>query len=192
MIHANLHRLAQIGEWRNGVLTPLYGHTVTRYTPTPMYLIALKLASVIPSRAMAYLYATAFPGDIVKLGCTERHKMRALDGQTYYVQKLEVLGLWHVTNARLAEWKAHLACLEWHVRNELYRVPTHWLDLEHPIVTKISTILGKPLQLAEDVGAIPDNLKWPCTCIDWDQAARELKYDYTSADFDGVTYYYRS
>ena len=32
---------------------------------------------------------------------------------------------------------------------------------------------------------------WPLTCIDWEQAARELQYDYTGADFDGVTYYYR-
>ena len=34
--------------------------------------------------------------------------------------------------------------------------------------------------------------QWPFSCIDWEQAARELQHDYTGADFDGVTYYYRA
>ncbi len=46
-------------------------------------------------------------------------------------------------------------------------------------------------ELAEDCGMIPANLAWPCTCIDWDQAARELQMDYTAVDFDGVTYWVR-
>jgi len=47
-------------------------------------------------------------------------------------------------------------------------------------------------ELAEDIGAIPKDSKWPCTCIDWEQAAEELKQDYTSVDFNGVTYYMRA
>ena len=47
-------------------------------------------------------------------------------------------------------------------------------------------------QLADDIGAIDRNAGWPCTCIDWDQAARELQMDYTAVDFDGVTYWIRS
>jgi hypothetical protein len=47
------------------------------------------------------------------------------------------------------------------------------------------------MELAEDIGAIDSNASWPNTCIDWDQAARELQYDYTSVDFDGVTYWIR-
>lgn len=47
-------------------------------------------------------------------------------------------------------------------------------------------------QLAEDCGMVPDDLKWPLTCIDWERAARELRYDYSAADFDGVTYLIRS
>lgn len=47
------------------------------------------------------------------------------------------------------------------------------------------------MELAEDCGMIPDNAKWPCTCIDWEQAARELRQDYSSVEFDGVTYWYR-
>lgn len=46
-------------------------------------------------------------------------------------------------------------------------------------------------ELAEDIGAIPDDVRWPMTCIDWDQAARELQQDYTAVDFDGVTYWVR-
>jgi hypothetical protein len=32
---------------------------------------------------------------------------------------------------------------------------------------------------------------WPNNCIDWDRAVRELKYDYSSIEFDGVTYWVR-
>ena len=46
-------------------------------------------------------------------------------------------------------------------------------------------------ELAEDIGAIPAGLGWPCTCIDWDQAARELQMDYTAVEFDGITYWVR-
>lgn len=46
-------------------------------------------------------------------------------------------------------------------------------------------------ELAEEIDAIPDNLSWPCSCIDWEQAARELQMDYTAVDFDGVTYWVR-
>ena len=34
-------------------------------------------------------------------------------------------------------------------------------------------------------------MPWPNTCIDWDQAAGELKMDYSAVDFDGVTYWIR-
>lgn len=47
-------------------------------------------------------------------------------------------------------------------------------------------------ELADDCGMVPKDLAWPCTCIDWEQAARELQYDYTTVDFDGVTYWIRS
>ncbi len=46
-------------------------------------------------------------------------------------------------------------------------------------------------ELAEDIGAIDRDAKWPNTCIDWDQAARELQVDYTSVSFDGVDYWVR-
>ena len=46
-------------------------------------------------------------------------------------------------------------------------------------------------QLAEDCGLINPDAKWPNTCIDWEQAARELQIDYTAVDFAGVTYWIR-
>lgn len=48
-------------------------------------------------------------------------------------------------------------------------------------------------QLAEDCCNVDfSKLTWPLTCIDWKQAAKELKYDYASVDYDGVTYWIRS
>ena len=46
-------------------------------------------------------------------------------------------------------------------------------------------------ELAEEIGAVNANATWPNNCIDWEQAARELQYDYTGIEFDGVTYYTR-
>ena len=48
------------------------------------------------------------------------------------------------------------------------------------------------MQLADDIGAINGDASWPNTCIDWDQAARELKMDYTTIDWGGVEYLIRS
>lgn len=36
-----------------------------------------------------------------------------------------------------------------------------------------------------------DMRQWPFTCIDWDQAADDLKHDYTVIEFDGNTFYTR-
>jgi hypothetical protein len=46
-------------------------------------------------------------------------------------------------------------------------------------------------ELADDCGLIPRDVSWPLTCIDWQHAARELEYDYTHVEFDGVTYLIR-
>lgn len=47
------------------------------------------------------------------------------------------------------------------------------------------------MDLAEELDLIPNEGQWPASCIDWDQAARELQMDYTAVDFDGVTYWVR-
>ena len=46
-------------------------------------------------------------------------------------------------------------------------------------------------ELAEDIGAINAEAAWPNNCIDWVRAARELRMDYTSVEYDGVTYWIR-
>lgn len=46
-------------------------------------------------------------------------------------------------------------------------------------------------ELAEDIGAIDKNAGWPLGYIDWEAAADALLMDYTSTEFEGITYYYR-
>lgn len=36
--------------------------------------------------------------------------------------------------------------------------------------------------IAEQLGAIDKNASWPQTCIDWEQAAKELMYDYVESN----------
>lgn len=44
-------------------------------------------------------------------------------------------------------------------------------------------------ELAEDCGMITAGANWPNNCIDWEQAAEELRRDYMSIQFDGVDYW---
>lgn len=46
-------------------------------------------------------------------------------------------------------------------------------------------------QLAEELDLVKPDAQWPYTCIDWEAAAEQLKMDYTSCEFEGVTYWYR-
>lgn len=46
-------------------------------------------------------------------------------------------------------------------------------------------------QLAEDIGAIDPDASWPNNCIDWEQASRELRMDYSAVDYAGTMYWYR-
>lgn len=46
-------------------------------------------------------------------------------------------------------------------------------------------------ELAEEIGAISGSEGWPFNCIDWEKAARELRMDYSSIDFNGETYWVR-
>jgi len=45
---------------------------------------------------------------------------------------------------------------------------------------------------ADDIGATSQDHSWPFTCIDWEQAARELAMDYTEIEYQGESYYVRS
>lgn len=47
-------------------------------------------------------------------------------------------------------------------------------------------------ELAEEIGSISRDERWPLNHIDWEAAAKELKNDYMSVDFDGVEYLIRA
>lgn len=47
-------------------------------------------------------------------------------------------------------------------------------------------------QLADDIGAIDKDCRWPNDCIDWEKAADQLKSDYMTVDYDGVEYWIRA
>lgn len=46
-------------------------------------------------------------------------------------------------------------------------------------------------ELAEEIGAVPEHYAWPTSCIDWEQAARELRVDYSAIEINGRTFWYR-
>lgn len=46
-------------------------------------------------------------------------------------------------------------------------------------------------ELAEELEAIPSDAQWPCTCIDWAQAASELEQNYSNVSFQGEYYLVR-
>jgi len=43
-------------------------------------------------------------------------------------------------------------------------------------------------EMAESCGGVPNSNQWPYRCIDWEQAASELMYDYIESD----GYYFRN
>jgi len=47
-------------------------------------------------------------------------------------------------------------------------------------------------ELAEDHGAISGDEEWPLRCINWEWAARELLYDYSTFTVDGTDYHVRT
>jgi hypothetical protein len=46
-------------------------------------------------------------------------------------------------------------------------------------------------EMARDIGAISSEYQWPQSHIDWEAAAEALQIDYTSGEYDGVTYWAR-
>lgn len=49
-------------------------------------------------------------------------------------------------------------------------------------------------EMAQDIGIVNNSSNmdaWPLNCIDWDQAAEQLKGDYTPIEFEDITYWVR-
>ena len=63
---------------------------------------------------------------------------------------------------------------------------------DEPDLIEANSFVAYAQELAEDVGAVPDDAEWPLRHIDWERAARELLYDYTAVDLDGDRYYVRT
>lgn len=66
------------------------------------------------------------------------------------------------------------------------------LEFENPLFIADYDFKEYAQELAEDIGAINEVDNWPYTCIDWEHAARELSYDYSSVTIDGTDYLFRS
>jgi len=67
-----------------------------------------------------------------------------------------------------------------------------WEGIWYPIMLiRDSYFRDYAEELAEDCGMVQSGATWPNNCIDWDEAARQLRMDYTSADFRGVTFWFR-
>ncbi len=47
-------------------------------------------------------------------------------------------------------------------------------------------------ELAEDTGDYDPDAAWPLNCIDWEEAAKQLEYDYFTVTFGGDDYLIRS
>ena len=105
-------------------------------------------------------------------------------------------------DAQTAHADAVTALAEWHESDEGKELETlkaladqceGYGDWAHgETLIRESYFRDYAMELAEDCGMIPKDLAWPCTCIDWEQACRELKMDYTEVDFDGVSYFMRA
>lgn len=47
-------------------------------------------------------------------------------------------------------------------------------------------------ELAEEIGVVNTDGRWPLCCIDWEQAADDLRQDYTPIELNGTTYWGRA
>ena len=67
-----------------------------------------------------------------------------------------------------------------------------WRDAWYPItLIRESHFEDYAENLADELGYMDKNTTWPYNHINWEAAANELLIDYSSVEFDGVTYYYR-
>lgn len=109
----------------------------------------------------------------------------ALDGGSQ--EDVNALAEWETDNAEeLAELESLLDDLNGMGGDE------QWEGDWYPVtLIRDSYFQDYAQELAEECGMIDINAKWPMTCIDWGQAARELQWDYSSVEVNGVTYWTR-
>lgn len=109
----------------------------------------------------------------------------ALDGGSQ--EDVNALAEWETDNAEeLAELESLLDDLNGMGGDE------QWEGDWYPVtLIRDSYFQDYAQELAEECCMIDTNAKWPMTCIDWEKAARELQWDYSSVEVNGVTYWTR-
>jgi len=78
---------------------------------------------------------------------------------------------------------------DWEYGETLIR-DSYFKDYVMELADEIGVFQRQPDRYSTGKGEDLTNV-WPFSCIDWEQAARELQMDYTSVDFDGITYWVR-
>ena len=78
----------------------------------------------------------------------------------------------------LLELETEIGSLEENARNGVY-----FIDEDY--------FVQYAMEFAEDIGVVFDGVSWPCTHIDWEAAADDLRADYTEVEFEGNTYLVR-
>jgi chromosome segregation ATPase len=92
----------------------------------------------------------------------------------------------------LKEWDESSDAEELKALKDLQEQAEGYSDWRHGVsLIRDSYFKTHAQELADDIGAVNSDAGWPNNCIDWDQAATELQMDYTSVEFDGVTYWLR-
>lgn len=109
----------------------------------------------------------------------------ALDGGSQ--EDVNALAEWETDNAEeLAELESLLDDLNGMGGDE------QWEGDWYPVtLIRDSYFQDYAQELAEECCMIDTNAKWPMTCIDWEKAARELQWGYSSVAVNGVTYWTR-
>lgn len=67
-----------------------------------------------------------------------------------------------------------------------------WRDEWYPVtLIRDSYFEDYARELADDIGAVDREATWPNTYIDWEKASEALQQDYSTIEFEDVTYWYR-
>jgi hypothetical protein len=137
----------------------------------------------------AYAQALTDAADALDSLATDQHcaEYGQTVGRYHYLLTFEgMAGLDDDEQAELAELEALLDDCRGYGGDE------QWEGDWYPVtLIRESHFTDYAQELAEDIGAVTPDASWPNNCIDWEKAARELLYDYTAVDFDGVCYYTR-
>lgn len=96
----------------------------------------------------------------------------------------DIVDLRDLDGDELAEWKEAIESESGYDFDSVLR--------NEPVVIAEEYFTEYAEELAEELGYINGKARWPLNCIDWSQAAEELKQDYTSFTMNGTDYWFRA